>query len=355
MPNPYLKPEKVEQFNYGLDMSIFNGRVGLTLDAYTKTVYNMLYTRPLSTSTGFSSTYTNDASLYNYGYEVSVTFRPFKATSKVNWTINLNTAINRDVLLSLPGGATQMLSDDETVMNRVGYGALSNYLYVTQGVYRTDDDVPVDPITGYRYRSGDIGYYRAGDVKFQDIDGNYVTDGSDKQVSGTPVARITGGFSSYLVYKNFSLNFNGTILFKRDLINNALSERMDNLRSPYDDGTLVNLSDLNYWSQPGNVAKYPNPLDYRSQAGSYRALQTLFQEDGSYIKINAITLGFTANRKWSSQYHMNALRVYTTVTNPFLFTGYSGPNPEAVTELGRDRLDTYPISRTLSFGLNVEF
>jgi hypothetical protein len=52
---------------------------------------------------------------------------------------------------------------------------------------------------------------------------------------------------------------------------------------------------------------------------------------------------------------MNALRVYTTVTNPFLFTGYSGPNPEAVTELGRDRLDTYPISRTLSFGLNVEF
>ena len=355
MPNPYLKPEKVEQFNYGLDMSIFNGRIGLTLDAYTKTVYNMLYTRPLSTSTGFSSTYTNDASLYNYGYEVSVTFRPFKTTSKVNWTINLNTAINRDVLLSLPGGATQMLSDDETVMNRVGYGALSNYLYVTQGVYRTDDDVPVDPITGYRYRSGDVGYYRAGDVKFQDIDGNYVTDASDKQVSGTPVARITGGFSSYLVYKNFSLNFNGTILFKRDLINNALSERMDNLRSPYDDGTLVNLSDLNYWSQPGNVAKYPNPYDYRSQADSYRALQTLFQEDGSYIKINAITLGFTANRTWSSKYHMNALRVYTTVTNPFLFTGYSGPNPEAVTELGRDRLDTYPISRTLSFGLNVEF
>jgi hypothetical protein len=177
----------------------------------------------------------------------------------------------------------------------------------------------------------------------------------DKQVSGTPVARITGGFSSYLVYKNFSLNFNGTILFQRDLINSALYERMANLQSPYDKGTLVDLHDLNYWTKPGDVARYPNPYDYRSVAGSYRGLQTLFQEDGSFIKINAVTLGYTANRKWSSQYHMNALRVYATVTNPFLFTGYSGPNPEAVTELGRDRLDTYPISRTLSFGLNVEF
>ncbi|CAL1519834.1 SusC/RagA family TonB-linked outer membrane protein [Chitinophaga sp. MM2321] len=355
MPNPFLKPEKVEQLNYGFDMSIFNGRVGLTVDAYTKTVYNMLYSRPLATSTGFSSTFTNDASLYNYGYEVSLTLRPFKSTSKINWTVNLNCAVNRDVLLSLPGGATQMLSTDNTIINRVGYGALSNYLYVTQGVYRTDDDVPVDPITGLRFRTGDLGYYKGGDVKFGDIDGNYVTDEADKQVAGTPVARITGGFNSYLTYKNFSLSFNGTVLFKRDLINNALAERMDNMRSPYEEKTLVDLSGMNYWSQSGNVSRYPNPYNYNAYTNSYRGLQTLFEEDGSYIKINAVTVGYTVDRKWSSKYHINALRVYTTVTNPLMVTGYTGPNPESVTELGRDRLDTYPVSKTLSFGLNVEF
>lgn len=355
MPNPSLKPEKVEQYNYGFDMSVFKGRVGITFDAYTKTVYNMLYTRDLPTSTGFATTTTNDASLYNYGYEGSITFRPFKTREDFSWSISLNAAINRDVLLSLPGGATQMLSEDGSMINRVGYGALSNYLYVTQGVYRTDADVPVDPITGYRYSNGKNGYYKAGDVKFQDVDGNYVTDGTDRQVSGSPVSRITGGFNSFLTYKGFSLNFNGTILFQRKVINSALYERMLNLQSPYDNGTMVNLGDLNYWRQPGDVSRYPNPYDYKSKADAYRELQTLFQEDGSYIKINAITFGYSAKRKWISKYHMNALRFYTTVTNPFMFTGYTGPNPEAVTELGRDRLDSYPIARTLSFGLNVEF
>ncbi len=355
MPNPFLLPEKVEQFNYGFDMSVFNGRLGVNFDAYTKTVYNMLYTRYLPTSTGFEKTFTNDASLYNYGYELNLTVRPFKSTSKINWTISVNGAVNRDVLLSLPGGAAQMMSDDKTIINRVGYGALSNYLYMYEGVYRDNRDVPVDPITGLRLRNEGADYFKGGDAKFRDVDGNYVLNDADLQVAGTPVARITGGFSSYFTYMGWSLNLNGTILFKRDLLNKALAERMAKVRSPFGDSTFVNISDLDYWKNNGDVSKYPNPYDYYSTAGSYREYQTLFQEDGSYIKINAITVGYSIDRKWLRKYRMNAFRMYATVTNPVIFSGYSGPNPEAVTDLGRDRLDTYPVSRSLSFGLNIEF
>ncbi|WP_126248325.1 SusC/RagA family TonB-linked outer membrane protein [Chitinophaga rhizosphaerae] len=355
MPNPFLLPEEVEQFNYGFDMSIFKGRIGLTLDAYTKTVYNMLYSRKLSTGTGFEQTFTNDASIYNYGYEAMLTVRPFKSTSKINWTISLNGAVNRDVVLSLPGGAAQLLSDDKTIINRVGYSATSNYLHIYEGVYRTNADVPVDPITGLPMRNEGKDFYKGGDSKFRDVDGNYVLNDADLQVAGTPIARITGGFSSYLTYKNWSINLNGTILFKRDLLNKALAERMTKLRDPFDDATFVDLRDLDYWKGNGDVAKYPNPFDYYSTSDSYRIYQTLFQEDGSFIKLNAVTVGYSVDRTWLRRFGMNAFRMYTTVSNPLLFTGYSGPNPEAVTDLGRDRLDTYPVARSLSFGLNIEF
>jgi TonB-linked SusC/RagA family outer membrane protein len=355
MPNPYLKPEKVKQYNYGFDLGLKQGRFGVTFDFYTKTVYDMIYDQSLPTSTGFKDVFTNDASLYNYGYEVQFTIRPFPTTSKVNWTINLNWAMDKNILLALPGGAAQSLSGDGTIVNRVGYEALLNFLYISQGVYRTDEDVPVDPVTGLAYHNADGTIYRGGDMKFEDVDGNYITNNTDLQVAGTPVPRYTGGFSSYLTYKNYSINFNGSFTLGRKLLNNALASRMANLRSPFTQGTLVDLNAMDYWKGPGDVARYPNPFAYQYNTDPYRELQTLYQEDGSYIKLNALTVAYSFDRELTERYGIRAVRLYATVTNLFMITNYSGPNPEAVSELGRDGLGTYPIARTLAFGLNVEF
>lgn len=355
MPNPNLKPEKVKQYNYGFDLGLFKGRAGITFDYYTKTVYDMLYEQDLNTASGFKSTFTNEASLYNYGYEVLLTFRPFPTSSDINWTINMNWAVDRNILLELPGGAAAVLSSDGTIINRVGYSALSNFLYISQGVYRTNEDVPVDPVTGLLYQSESGGSYRAGDMKFRDVDGNYITNQTDLQVAGTPVPRVTGGFSSYFTYKNYSINFNGSFTLKRDLLNNALSDRMANFRDPTEEGTLVNIDKVNYWKQNGDVAKYPYPYNYLSNTNPYTPLQTIFQEDGSYFKLNTLTLGYTFDRELTEQYGIRTVRLYVTATNLFILTAYSGPNPEAVSELGRDGLGTYPISRTLAFGLNIEF
>lgn len=355
MPNPNLKAEKVKQYNYGIDLGFGQGRLGFSLDYYTKTVYDMIYDQTLSTSTGFKSVYTNSASLFNYGYEVQLTIRPLAASSKVRWNIYLNAAMDRNILLQLPGGAAQLLSTDGTIVNRVGYEGLLNFLYVSQGVYPTDNDVPVDPVTGLRYQNSNGRFYQAGDMKFEDVDRNYVTNTSDLQVAGTPVPRYTGGFSSYLSYKNYSINLNGSFTLKRKLLNNALAARLANLRSPFSQGTLVNLDDLNYWKAAGDVVTYPNPFNYLGNTDPYRGLQTLYQEDGSYIKLNALTLAYSFDKKFTERFNINTIRFYATVTNLFIITGYSGPNPEAVSELGRDGLGTYPISRTLALGLNVEF
>lgn len=365
MPNPSLKPEKVKQYNYGFDVGILSGRFGVTFDYYAKTVYDMLYEQDLGTATGFQSTFTNDASVYNYGYELQFTFRPFRNTSKVNWTVNLNAAVDKNVLLRLPGGAAAVLSSDGTIINRVGYNALSNFLFISEGVYRTDDDVPVDPVTGLSYQSSSGAFYQAGDMKFKDVDGNYVANSIDQQVAGSPVPRVTGGFSSYLTYKNYSINFNGSFTLKRDLLNNALSDRLGNIRYPTNNdvtqhevntgGTITDLKGMDYWKAPGDVSRYPYPYNYLSNTDPYNRLQTLFQEDGSYFKLNALTVGYTFDRALTEKINIRAIRLYTTVTNLFVITRYTGPNPEAVSELGRDGLGTYPISRTLAFGLNVEF
>lgn len=362
MPNPYLKPERVEQYNFGFDLSLLKGRATVTVDVYQKVISDMLFSRSLNSATGFSSTTTNGASMLNKGYEVSLGFRPLPADSKLYWNFSVNAAVNKDALLALPGGVTQIISSSDygPIVTKVGRNTLSNFLYVSEGVYSTDNDIPVDPVTGLRYRNSSGGYYKAGDMNYRDVDGNYITNSKDLQIAGNPVPRLTGGFYSTMTYKQFSLTMSGTIVYKRDLLNNALSERLGNLNRPYGDTdagplTLPSLDGYDYWKQSGDNAKYPNPLHYFGNTDNYNGSQTLFQEDGSYFKLNALTVGYTFNKDWIRKARLNNARIYLTGANLLMLSSYSGPNPENVTDLGRDRLDSYPAAASYTFGLNLEF
>jgi len=357
MPNPYLKPERVEQFNAGLDISIFKGVASMTVDAYQKVITDMLYRQDLPTSTGFSSVVTNSASMMNKGLELSFNFRPLPTSSKLYWNFSVNGALNKDVLLSLPGGATQVLSNGGAVITKVGRNTLNNFLYISEGVYSTDTDVPVDPVTGRAYRNSAGGEYKAGDMIFKDVDGNYITDINDLQIAGNPIPRVTGGFFSILTYGKFGLTINGSFVIKRDLLNNALSKSLSNNYNPFatTESTMVDISQYDYWKQPGDNAKYPNPLRYLSNTNPYNSSQTLFQEDGTYFKLNSATFSYTFKKEMLTRYGVNNLRFYATGSNLLILSGYSGPNPENVTELGRDRIDTYPNSPSFVLGLNLEF
>lgn len=366
IPNPTLKPTTSEQYNLGLDLSLFDNRVDLMYDAYYKRVENFAIERFLSNTVGFNKVRSNDAGIVNYGHELYVAVRPLSPTAQVGLTISANAAINRDVLIQLPDEYNRQYirwDDSEYQQHsvfRVGKNTLSNYLRINQGVYSTDTDVPVDPATGLPYQTNGQ-YFQGGDPIFKDVNGDYILDGNDYEISGNSQPRITGGLTVDVTYKNFGVNVMASFTADRTILNNALADRLSLMRNPFgagdDNNVVVPLDDIDVWRQPGDVAKYPYAYDYEryGQVSPFRADQTLWAEDGSYLKINNITLYYRFDRRIARMIGLNSLRVYFSAMNLHTFSGYSGPNPENVTSMGRDASGGYPVPRTYNIGVNVEF
>ncbi|RBQ03611.1 SusC/RagA family TonB-linked outer membrane protein [Pedobacter miscanthi] len=360
IPNPNLKPTTTTQYNLGLDLGFFNDRISLNFDTYFKKVDNLLFDRDLSNTTGFNKLASNDLGIANYGTELMVTFRPL-VSKDLDISVSLNGAINRDVLLKLPAEYNgQFIKFDNSgylqhVVYRVGRNTLSNYLRINQGVYKTDADVPVDPVTGKRYQSNGQ-FFLGGDPIMKDVNGDYILDGRDYEVTGNSQPLATGGISTNIRYKNWGLNVYAVYTADRTILNNALADRIAIMRDPFSLKSVVPLNDLDIWRAPGDVAKYPYPYDYAryNQIQPLRADQTLWQESGSYLKINNVTLSYMFNKKTIARYGLSNLRIYASTNNLVTFSKYSGPNPENVTSLGRDISTGYPVPRTFNIGLNLE-
>lgn len=366
IPNVQLSPESTTQLNAGFDVGFLNGKYNVTFDTYYKQVDALLRSKDIANINAFKSMKSNETSIVNYGYELALTVRPLSANSPVDWTLSFNGAINRDVMASLPDGVRQLLLTDNTVNNqailyRLGINSLSNVLLNNRGVYATDSDVPVDHMTGLRYRAGipivEGSFYKAGDPYLTDLNGDYILDENDYVVVGNSQPVITGGITSYQRYKSWSLNVGISYTLDRDILNNALAQRFQNFAKPTELGALVPINEMNYWKTPGDIATYPNPYDFTrvNLASPFRYDQTLFQEDGSYLKINQITLSYNIDRKISQKYGINSVNIYGTAYNVYTFTNYSGPNPESVTALGRDSSNGYPNKRSYTLGIQVQF
>lgn len=360
IPNPSLKPTTTSQYNLGFDLGLFNERIAINFDTYYKKVDNLLYRSNLSNITGFNILASNDAAIANYGTEIMLTFRPV-VSKDLDISVSVNGAINRDVLLRLPAeyNGQDIRFDGSAYLQhtvyRVGRNTLSNYLRINQGVYRTDADVPTDPVTGKRYQSNGQ-FFLGGDPIMKDVNGDYILDGRDYEITGNSQPLINGGISTNIRYKNWGLNVYAVYTADRTILNNALADRIAIMRNPFSMTSVVPLNDLNIWRAPGDVAKYPYPYDYKrfDQIQPLRADQTLWQESGTYLKINNVTLSYMFNKKLIKRFGLNQLRVYASTNNLITFSKYSGPNPENVTNLGRDISNGYPVPRTYNIGLNLE-
>lgn len=366
-PNPFLKPSTTTQYDLGFEGGFFDNHIEVLFDAYYKDAKNLLREKDLSNMTGYNKVNTNETALSVIGYEWTLTFRPLPKTAAVSWTISLVGAYSRDFLTHLPDDARQIIQRDDAtgqhILLRVGRNALTNYLVNTLGVFSSTGDVPVDPATGLRYRTSNGTYFQGGDPYYQDVDHNYILNDYDLVAAGNSQPLITGGLQSYVTYKSFTLNLSTSFTAIRDILNNSLAQRLAYVSDPYGtnsaDGprTIVNVNDIEYWSKSGMTTKFPNLFDYR-RAGSvspFRVDQTLFQEDGSYFKINTVTLAYMVNKDFTARFGINTIRLYLSCNNLMTFSSYSGPNPENVSSLGRDQPDGYPIPRTYNFGFNVEF
>lgn len=362
IPNPNLKPTTTTQYNFGFDIGLFRNTIELTYDTYYKSVKNIVIDRGLSNISGFDVLKSNDASIVNYGHEIAVTVRPLK-NGPLTLSFTVNGAMNNDVLTKLPAEFNgQMVRwDNDTkylqhIVYRVGSNTLSNYLRINKGVYKTDADVPVNPVTGLRYQTNGR-FFQAGDPIIEDQNGDYILDSRDYKISGNSQPVFTGGLSTNIGYKNFRLDVYASFTAKRTILNNALSDRLRLMRDPFGDRAVIPVNDLNIWRKPGDVAKYPNPYNYTSfdAIDPFRADQSLWEEDGSYLKINTITLSYMFPKKTVKRIGFQSMRVYVSGENLHTFTNYSGPNPENVTNMGRDASGGYPVPRKYNVGVNVEF
>lgn len=382
MPNNNIDPVTTTQWNFGFDLGLFNGRFMMEMNTYYKQVDNNLRSIDLPDHDGFSMVPSTDISIVNYGLEVGLTVKPFR-TSK-NWDLScmFNFAINRDVMAKLPNEARQIINSGAKVVNRLGTNTMSNYLFVYKGVYATDTDVPVDPATGKRLRIGSIGgssvnaddpnyYFKAGDPIWADLNGDYIIDDNDKAIVGNSQPKITGGVAFNVRYKSLSVFTNCSFMMGRDIVNAVLANTFDSYSTPafttntnstnFDpswlnsNAALAPISAYNFWTPTNIHADYPNPFDYQHSRviKPFRADQTLFQEDGSYFKINTVTVSWSLPKKWTKWIGVRNASIRGSINNVYTFSGYSGINPENVNTLGWDTSGGYPNARTFSFGLSI--
>ena len=310
--------------------------------------------------------------MVNYGMDFSVRLRLLKPTNPIQSTISLVGGLNRDVLTQLPNGLRQMVTriDEQgvqvPVIQRIGRNVRSNLLYHTQGVYASSADVPINIATGLPqqlgYGSGF--YFQGGDPRWTDINGDYIIDDADLQPIGNPSPLLTGGISSLSSYKNWQLSVNVSYTLDRDLLNSSMAGMFQNYTNPTSANSLLPIGNFDYWkpSQQGKVdgsanATYPNPFDFR-RAGTlqpFRNNQTLFLEDGSYWKLNNIVLAYNVDKNAIKKFGMTQMRWSVTANNVYTFSKYSGPDPELVTQLGRDNSGGYPNARSYAIGLSIQF
>lgn len=365
LPNLSLEPTKNTTLNMGFDIGLFKNKVSFSVENYYKQIDNIFREKAIANINSFANVTTVETSNVNYGWEFQFNVRPLSTNSPVKLSMFGTLAINREILAALPDRLPVLIQADGSAYQQdtyyqLGRNSLSNYLYNTRGVYANTGDVPIDPMTGLRYRVGGAGlpnFLRAGDPIFTDINGDYILDAYDKVVAGNSQPQITGGLGAQVQWKNFTLEVQTSFTLIRDVLNNALAAQFRNFNNPLVMSNLVPLSEYNYWGSAGAQATYSNPFDF-TRAGivnPYRYDQTLFQEDGTYFKLNSVKLYYNLNQRFTRKLGMNRVSVNVTGSNLGFLTNYSGPNPEAVTALGRDSSGGYPLSKSFALGLNIEF
>ena len=324
--NTGLSWETTRQTNLGLDLGLLKDRISIEFNLYKKYTTDLLLSLPLPVSTGFSSVSSNAGEISNKGFELGITTtnisnRQFTWTTSFNIARNINKIEKLDIPVDASYSAERMIQ---------GYSMHSFYVY---------KQLYVDPQTG--------------DAVYED----YVKDGKitaeDRQIFGNAQPKYFGGINNTLRYKGFDFAVFFNFQFGNKIFNN--NRFFHESGGTRDDRRAINKNQLNRWQQPGDITDVPRI----TTLGTNYTLSPVsrFIEDGSFIRLSTLTLGYTVPQKLTAKLHTNSIRVYASGTNWWLWKKYQGPDPEInVTSdanvQGYD-LGTPPQPRTIQFGINL--
>ncbi|GHB87030.1 SusC/RagA family TonB-linked outer membrane protein [Persicitalea jodogahamensis] len=347
--NKDLTWETTAQFDVGLDLAFLQNRIDLSADYYVKNTSDLLFRVPIPAFSGYSSRLENIGEVQNKGVEFMISSKNLVGTLK--WSSSFNITRNRSRVVSLPGGTDIIYAGaPSNIINSALQHAIlreeapvgSFYGYVYEGVYQQGDNFL--PGGGFEQV--------AGGEKFADLNGDGRLSAEDRQIIGDPNPRYTWGLNNDFSYKGFSLNVFFQASVGGDILNLTRLE-LDRLN-----GTTNATTDaLRRWTPTNTDTDIPKATDNRNSR-----ISTRFVEDGSYVRLKNLTVGYDFALGLLSKLGIQKARLYVSAQNILTFTKYKGVDPEVAfnsdgtasgnINLGLD-YGSYPNIKSVTFGVNL--
>jgi TonB-linked SusC/RagA family outer membrane protein len=342
--NPDLKWESTAQTDVGLDMSFFENRLSVTVDAYLKRTKDLLLNIIIPGTSGYSNALKNIGKVENKGIELGINSQ--NIVSAFNWTTDFNIAFNKNTVLNIGGVSQIFAGQTANIAQNVSSGIIkvgeplgSFYGYVTDGVFQTTDDIANSAQPNAK----------PGDRKYKDLNGDKKINDNDRTIIGTAQPKFVGGITNNFSYKGFELS----VFLQGVYGNNILNANRFELE--YLSGTTNQDRDvLNRWTPTNTNTDIPRASVNRPA----NVISTRQIEDGSYLRLKNIQLAYNLPAKTLKLAKIRSLKIYVSAQNYITWTKYSGYDPE-VNRFGQDNVSqgfdygSYPAAKTILFGLNV--
>lgn len=343
-----LSWEKNQMINAGIDLQMFDGYLGLSVDYYNTNTSNMLLYVPVPLLTGYSTSLQNLGKVNNRGWEIGLTSQHTFANG-LGYSFNVNYAKNTNEVKELGPGNAPIISSGSVghayYITEVGKPIGSYYLLKYDGVFKNQQELDSYP---------HLANAKVGDFRFVDVDGSGDIDlDKDRTVCGNYMPKFTYGFGGKLWYAGFDMDFNFQGVYGNKILN--LNRRYIDGMEGNANGTKIA---LDRWKSPENPGSGWVNRANRKQTGSNGRTSTWHLEGGSYLRLQNLALGYTLPRAFTQKFKVEKMRVYVSGQNLFTITDYSGYNPEVNARPSKnltpgEDYGTYPLARTYMFGLNI--
>ena len=368
--NPALKWETTEQYNVGVDMGLWNGRLSMALDAYYKVTKDLLQNKRIAAANGFQNIWVNEGKISNAGVEFTMTVVPVK-TKDFEWVIDGNISFNKNKILEINPSANSekiFLTDkgltDEYFFygSNIGSGSIAhnplNIFIVGQpmGLFyglKTDGIVQEGEV-GVPWAEG-AAERAPGSINYLDLNGDKRISDDDRTIIGDPNPDFIYGFSTSLTWKKLTFDMRFVGSYGNDIYNvNALAE--DHVYTVKQNHSRKSVN--NAWTKENPNDFYPSLA--QSSYNDRTVISDRYVEDGSYLRISDISLSYSITMKKNKNMFFKGMDVGVRVGNPYVWTKYSGWDPDvssygsSTTKMGVDA-GSYPRARTYSMDLKFTF
>ena len=350
-PNKNIKWEMTTEYNAGVDFTLFNGRLNGSFDIYHRKTDGALAPAPIALEFGIGTFYSNILDLTNNGFEFSIGGDVVR-TKDFTYNTMLSISSNRNKITKLNGSTLDMMHQD-LYMEGHAMGTVKGYKVA--GIYQSQDQI--SKLNEQAMAKG-YGFYQngaaVGDYMFADTNGDGYISEADRTAIANPEPKVFGGWSNTLSYKNFTLS----MLFQYQLGGDAYYSTMHESASGALGMSILREMYGNTWTPDRTDAKYAK-LMWMPSADTNTQANDRYVYSNSYFRLRNITLSYTFEPAWLERLHVSGASVFFTATNLFTITDWPGLDPDmaatnAFTKTTETK-DVYPMSRSFSFGLKLQF